>query len=134
MYLLYKKNTTNMYYINTIYYLYYLLCRGRDNGTSPGGKVLKEMSAYVPCGCAQTIWLCSRPKKRKWHHLPNNSHNYEQPTTPPSLHSLLSPPTTPAPSSSETPPPQLDDRKVGPNDELVVVWVPGMVLFLTSIN
>ena len=87
------------------------------NGMSPGGKSIHFMSAYIPHGCAQIIWLCLCPEKRKWHHLPNNSHDHQQPTMPASFCCLLSPPTMPTPPSSETPAPQVNDRKVGPNDD-----------------
>jgi hypothetical protein len=36
-----------------------------SNETSPGEKAYEEMIAYIPCGCAQTIWSCLRPEKKK---------------------------------------------------------------------
>jgi hypothetical protein len=47
-----------------------------DNGTSPGEKAFEEMSVYIPRGCAQTIWSCLRPEKKKVAPLlPINSHD-----------------------------------------------------------
>ena len=47
----------------------------------PGAKHCCLVGAYIPSGCAQTMWSCLCSKKQKWYHLPmmtNNSHNNKQ--------------------------------------------------------
>jgi hypothetical protein len=49
---------------------------------SPGEKVLKEMSAYIPCSGAWTMWSCLCSHKQMWHHLPDDfpqpQHKHQQ--------------------------------------------------------
>ena len=65
--------------ISTNYnYLYYYTCIYVKR-EKPWQKCSHLMGAYIPCGCAQTMWSHLYLEKQKWHHLPVDSHNNKQP-------------------------------------------------------